>query len=134
VTQLAITIAPSAAIDGRSAWFPFGLSRNGLLHDGGLAGAGERITKTPIRGPASVAQIPFGGGQSEAQTESSPVSLAARDFPGFQAYALEARRSLPSERGGGRERDGGREPTEQTRHRGILPARLMRPDSTGRGR
>jgi hypothetical protein len=86
-------------IDGRSAWTPFGLSRNGLLHDGGLAGAGERITKTPIRGPASVAQIAFGGGQSEAQTESSLVSLAARDFPGFQAKGAEARCSANADPG-----------------------------------
>src|SRR5262245_26526385 len=92
-----MTVVPCAAIDGRSACTDPGLMRIGLPQSPACDDAGDRRTKTPMRGPLSSAHRPDGGGQSDAKMVSSLFDVAASDLPGSQAYGDEMRRARPNE-------------------------------------
>src|SRR5689334_11629786 len=91
-----MTVAPCDAIEGRSACTAGGLIRSGLLQSPAWDDAGDRRTKTPMRGPLSSAQRPEGGGQSDAKIVSSLFDVAASDLPGFHACGVEMRRARPN--------------------------------------
>ncbi len=82
MTHPAIAIRPSAAMLARSACALDWDTRIGS-DQFNLPPRVARCTNTPMYGPASVAHLPFGGGQSLDHAVSSRPSACANVFPGL---------------------------------------------------